>query len=1016
MEEEKDKKGLTGRDVGSKTIPILGELESRTKEGITVAAGTVYDYAKEKFQQTINEEVDTRITSLENTYDESIVPELAEVKEGLANVNPYLIVYENQHVNIDCNAYGDYRGSEDSISTIVKLYKGNAIEELDETNAIVIDYESSDETSTILGEFNPNDRTYGIISILTNKVSELDDITEINFHLTSVSGAVVYGKVFFNKVKQAKSAFEEWKDLMEDATLNINQFIAYLKNTDNIKGPKYLESETQKNNISPNDSTLNTIYFVPQDNGTEYKIYLLDAEDSQWKELATRPGNITNYAGIYDVSEDNLDNNNQPTKYSLSEAIDDIVAKGVGVPGMTIKYIDSNTNRYVQYRYLLSSTTNADFTNTDNWQGVDDTITEESENLATSKAVTKYVNDSLYGSIEDITSLIGSGNVNCWIDGSGNWYLNHGQKGGLLACNSLWLGNKITILGPSSQYAAKIAFLKSNTISNGNPADYCDGESNRHDIAAGTSETFTIPTDCAYLYFGIEATAMENAYRPRKVTISYDDNGIIPQIERRIDALELSERENTVDIDIDLSECKDENWYYYISEGNEYVKTAADETNGNTGVFYPLRYKAKKLYVEGTDILTSKVAFLKSQRGDEPDFCEGETRHTIAKGASETFDIPNDCNYIWFAIGQRANRTSYNENSYRPKKVTLLDVTLENNKLDVPNDNRTYSVKNDLLNPLNNVFGIFDYIRCESQEAIPVGSSAVSYANFIAEWDSFTSQHPEFSGKQEIIKSTTGDYSIYKYVYAPPYYEKTIFLTAGMHGNEYEGFWGLLRCMQYILENGNKNDIIGYIRHRCRIIIIPVLNPYGVENGIRYSTNNAVDQNYNFDVAWGKLCNPNTTTNYVIGTEPFEYNEPKAVKLVCDDYEGEILFHIDFHTDPFNANHTNNSKCNYIEADEDSIIFHAAYRLTLDEREHIKNDIGYQNPASDFVVWTNKAATSFRYMEWVRHIPSIIVETTTRKSSSDANGFAGASGSAAVMKATVDWYLNCICMMLTTVL
>lgn len=676
--------------------------------------------------------------------------------------------------------------------------------------------------------------------------------------------------------------------------------------------------------------------------------------------------------------------------------------------GMTIKFIQGSAAdvKYVQYRYLLSSTAANDFTNTANWQGVDDVITEESNNIPTSKAVTKYVDRSLYGLTEDITYVIESGSLNCWIDSNGKWYLNHSQKGTLIVCKSDWLGNEITILGPSSQYAAKIAFLKSDTISDGSLADYCDGENNRHDILSGTMETYTIPTDCAYIYFGVGTSNSDYIYRPQKVKIIYDNNGIIPQIEDRIEALE---QKSTVDIDIDLSEIKDENWYYWINNSGNYSKTQGGSTGGNMGIFYPLKYKARQIYIEGSPWFISKVAFLKSPNGESPDYCNGETgRHEIEVGGTGTFTIPSDCKYIWFAISARTAADGYHKDTYRPRKVTLKGVVVDSNVFESINGKTTKHNRQYLI---TNGSKTFDYIRCQSQESIPVGSSAVSYADFIAQWDTFIGQHSELFTKAEIIESTTGNYPIYKYVYAPTYYEKTIFLTAGMHGDEYEGFWGLLRCMQYILDTNNNNELIKYIRNTCRVIIIPVLNPYGVQNKKRYSTSQNVDQNYNFDVAWGKCEN-------MSGAYPFYYAEPKAVKTVCDEYDGEISFHIDFHTDPYNAGGlpANTSKCNYIEADEDSIIFPAAYELTIAEREHIKNDLYFQDISSNFVVWTNKAATSFRYMEWVRHIPSIIVETTTRKSSSDANGFAGASGSAEVMKVTVDWYLNCICMMLTNVL
>ena len=92
---------------------------------------------------------------------------------------------------------------------------------------------------------------------------------------------------------------------------------------------------------------------------------------------------------VFDVS---AYNNN--TKYSdLSAAlaaIPDSVKKG----GMNVKFIQSSDNKYVQYRYMSDdATTVATFTNSANWQGVDDEPTAGSDNLVKSGGVKDAIND-----------------------------------------------------------------------------------------------------------------------------------------------------------------------------------------------------------------------------------------------------------------------------------------------------------------------------------------------------------------------------------------------------------------------------------------------------------------------------------------------------------------------------------------------------------------------------------------------------------------------------------------------
>ena len=80
-------------------------------------------------------------------------------------------------------------------------------------------------------------------------------------------------------------------------------------------------------------------------------------------------------------------------KYAdLTAALDS--NNGGGIPqslqkgGMSVKFVQSSDNKYVQYRYMSDdATTIATFTNVANWQGVDVVPTVESENLINSSGV-----------------------------------------------------------------------------------------------------------------------------------------------------------------------------------------------------------------------------------------------------------------------------------------------------------------------------------------------------------------------------------------------------------------------------------------------------------------------------------------------------------------------------------------------------------------------------------------------------------------------------------------------------
>jgi hypothetical protein len=80
-------------------------------------------------------------------------------------------------------------------------------------------------------------------------------------------------------------------------------------------------------------------------------------------------------AGIYDVTA----KNSGATFASLSALLSDVnintlIPTAVRKGGMTIRFVNSSDNKYVSFRYLLSSTAVEDFTNTGNWINVDDEI------------------------------------------------------------------------------------------------------------------------------------------------------------------------------------------------------------------------------------------------------------------------------------------------------------------------------------------------------------------------------------------------------------------------------------------------------------------------------------------------------------------------------------------------------------------------------------------------------------------------------------------------------------------
>lgn len=177
-------------------------------------------------------------------------------------------------------------------------------------------------------------------------------------------------------------------------------------------------------------------------------------------------------------------------------------------------------------------------------------------------------------------------------------------------------------------------------------------------------------------------------------------------------------------------------------------------------------------------------------------------------------------------------------------------------------------------------------------DSIPVGENALGYNNFInntwntllpddySNGDAYDVATTKIMGvhveRESNWMSTpygnnTDTYPIYRYTFTPRLgYEKTILLTAGCHGNEAEGYWGLYRLIRMIYFEGHKYPTLRNLRN-CKIIVIPIWNPWGMQHYRRYNAFSAL--NTSTDIAknlqaWNWLY----AENHVKTVEGVEYN------------------------------------------------------------------------------------------------------------------------------------------------
>lgn len=178
-------------------------------------------------------------------------------------------------------------------------------------------------------------------------------------------------------------------------------------------------------------------------------------------------------------------------------------------------------------------------------------------------------------------------------------------------------------------------------------------------------------------------------------------------------------------------------------------------------------------------------------------------------------------------------------------------------------------------------------------------------ADMYALYDADMNEYPSYITKELFATEKTGK-PIYKYTYKPesPFNSNNanekalpkIFITSGVHGSEKASWYCTYEMMHQIAENWKSSPILEYLRWNFEIVLIPLVNVYGIDNisdPITYNGKinaNGVDINRNYPVGWttsepGKI-------GYG-GTEPLTEIESKAIYDYLNN--NDIAFAIDYH-------------------------------------------------------------------------------------------------------------------------
>lgn len=173
------------------------------------------------------------------------------------------------------------------------------------------------------------------------------------------------------------------------------------------------------------------------------------------------------------------------------------------------------------------------------------------------------------------------------------------------------------------------------------------------------------------------------------------------------------------------------------------------------------------------------------------------------------------------------------------------------------------------------------------------GNAIIKYSDVIAKYDALVSAYPAFVTKQTLGYDASNTIEMYSYTFTPKYYKQCIYLQAGVHGWEPDPVFALAEIMYLICNSyGSEslsptiinNNVLKYIRGNVKIVVVPVVNPWGFNNradcGI--DKRQQAQNNYNgvqLNSAWN-------------GDEP----ECVYVRNIISSISSELSFAIDMHS------------------------------------------------------------------------------------------------------------------------
>lgn len=272
---------------------------------------------------------------------------------------------------------------------------------------------------------------------------------------------------------------------------------------------------------------------------------------------------------------------------------------------------------------------------------------------------------------------------------------------------------------------------------------------------------------------------------------------------------------------------------------------------------------------------------------------------TTGQLKDENTQLKNDVQTVTTEITniKKVTNNLTSENADLVKKITDLTTRVAALEKGTGGGGGTTNINNLTIGVLPNWYKPPTILGTElGTNGVPSSYNYQSNLNWVLE--PLRTANPNYITRTTLGKDQSNTYNIYSYEFTPTSYDKTFVITCCLHGNEYTSFYGLCRFLELLCADNLTDPNLLYLRHKVKLVIVPICNPWGFVNSNRRNVN-GVDLNRNFDYLWSSYSdNAAAGQNNYKGTKAFSEKESQIIRDLIQDLtdDPKLCGAIDWHT------------------------------------------------------------------------------------------------------------------------